>query len=423
MKTLKLYQHQKKHIRKFIAEKKLLNFSQVGTGKTLVAIKSIDFLDMEAVILCPAYLRKNWEREINSFSVCPQGSYLIETEADILGASHAKIVVCSYSQLEHLELIFSQKRVLIVDEAHYLKNLKSRRSRYFFSFIKKYPPSHIMLMTGTPVRKHIPDVFPLLAAINPDGFLNKFDNYYSFAHHFTHARVQKIGSFKTTVFEGFKNQDELGKYLKSCSVRSTIDDVGELPPYIEKTLRLDCDFKNEGALWDVFCSYRDGDRTCENMATAKSFSALKKAPKTSELVHNLVESGESVVVFSDHIEAADMIFSKLEKIGAKLIKGSTSLGDRDKFITQFQAGETPILVGTVRAMGTGVTLTRARICVFNDLPWDLSDLLQAEARIYRISQKRKTLKIICESGPVDARINRILTKKRTVSDGINKLFS
>ena len=425
MKNLKLYHHQKKHIRKFLDKKKILNFSQVGTGKTLVAIKAIDFLSLPALILCPAYLRKNWEREINTFSSCQQGAYVIESKEDLEGALHSKIVVSSYSQLDFLDEIFSQKRILIVDEAHYLKNLKSRRARFFHSYIKKYEPSYCMLMTGTPVRKHIPDIFSLLAAINPLDFLKVHNNYYSFSHHFTNARVQKIGSFQTTVFEGFRNEEELGRYLRHCTVRATIDDVGELPPYIEKIVRLPraISEESETELWELFCSYREGERTCDHIATAKSFSALSKAPRTAELVADLIESGESVVVFSDHLESSHLLFKKLEKLGAKLITGATPLVDRDTYITSFQAGEVPALVGTVRAMGTGVTLTKARICVFNDLPWDLSDLLQAEARIYRVSQKRKCLKIICEGGEVDSRINRILRKKRVVSDGIDQIFS
>lgn len=413
---LSLRPHQRKVIKFSLKHKKTLNLSVVGSGKTLCGLSLIALLkNKKALILCPAYLRLNWQGEVNKFFPHLK-SFVLKNKKDVEIARDYQIVIASYSALDVLEDFF-KRPILLVDEAHYLKELKSLRSRYFHNYVAKHKPEYISLMTGTPITKHVPDLFPLMAVVNPLDFLEKYPDFYSFSHHFTHFKKYSMGSFQKIEWESVRNKEEILYYLKACAIRVTLDELGELPEHYTETISLDSSklsAKKEAELWEAFQKAREDERNLEVFITNKAYSALKKAPQTADFVNDLLVSGESVVVFSDHVEAAKHIHSKVES--SSLIIGGMGDEERKKIVDGFQSGRIKCVVGTIGAMGTGITLTAARISVFNDLSWVPAENEQASARIYRMSQTRNCVRYLMAMGEIDKRISKILEKKSAVID-------
>ena len=149
-------------------------------------------------------------------------------------------------------------------------------------------------------------------------------------------------------------------------------------------------------------------------------SALLKVPYTVQFVQGIIESGQQVVVFSDHVHTTELIGAKFGKDGAT-ITGKTPVQERDRIVQRFQRGEIKVLAATTGTMSAGWTLTSAAHAVFNDLPWVPGDFLQAIKRIHRIGQKSKCFIYNIVTTQLDQMIMATLKEKtKVLSEAIRK---
>ena len=98
---------------------------------------------------------------------------------------------------------------------------------------------------------------------------------------------------------------------------------------------------------------------------------------------------ESLVVFASSKQLINLLSARLEKanIAHGLITGDQDSQERQAYMDAFQEGRLPIILSTIQAGGTGITLTRARIMIFLQRSWSMIDNLQAEARAHRIGSE------------------------------------
>jgi len=376
-----------------------LNGCEPGLGKTRIALEFIRRTGNSGLIVGPAFLRGTWEKE-----------------AKTLGVTNIRYV--NYSMI-HKE---SQKSLSgfstwIADEFHYIKSPKAIRSVAYYSLLKAVRPKYWLGLSGTPIKNQVSDLWVPLAIcsqvpeetpINGLRLTGDLQKYFLFCRYFCNIEViRKRGGGKVEKFSGVKTEKipEIKALLDKKYIRYRVSDVlKELPTMT--TIEVPLGLKPVPGLEEAFENYLLGNKVD---ATSKALSARLKAEQTGEYVSELVSNDEAVVVFSDHVDAVREICAKVP--GSVNITGATPMHVRQKFVDKFQAGEIPVIVATIGALATGVTLTRARHVVFNDLCWTPSDNFQASKRIHRIGQDNVCFRHIMTGSATDSYIAKTLTAK------------
>ena len=427
---MKLYTYQVDG-RNFLQEKKYaLLGDEMGLGKTVQAIAATENLQGPVLVICPAMLRYTWEREIETyfkeqydikFDVINHGP---KANAEYISDKNV-IHIISYEGLSKLPKGFLP-RIVIFDEAHYLKSMKAKRTHAAHELVFRTAPEYLWLLTGTPIKNNVTEFYSLLKLLSycpsgTNGLKVKEKSQYAFNMRFSNPRTRTIyvgrGKNKRhveiTEYHGIRNLEKLREYLSGKYLRRLAKSVLDLPELIDKDVLLkDRVSKHDRALRHAFDNrslFNDG-----HVSTLKAGNALEKAILTGKYVADLVEQGESVVVFTDHIKSAEEISKFLEDKAIKsyCITGQLAASSREDLVCSFQQGDVSVLVATVGAAGTGFTLTAARHLVFNDLPWVPADIDQARKRIHRVGQSKGCVIHYMLSSPIDLYIKEKLTEKK-----------
>ena len=367
----------------------------MGTGKTLICLTlHKQLIRNNTLIVVPAYLLSNWEDEIKKFY--PDINYKIfKNSKDIKYHEGVKIYLISYGILKASEPLFEWADLVIADEAHSLKHIKTGRTNTFHKLIFENSIKRLVLATGTPITNRVWEFYSLLALCeyDPDkgdsAFLKKFPSYVDFADYFSFTKEFSIRQGKyvrnVTQWSGIQNTDELKVWLKRVRTRIKLEEVmkGNLPEVIDKDIEFDkVDNPELQAAFDKF-AIEGGESVASEV---KARAALEKVPLTVEYVKELLSSGiEKVLVYSDHVESAKAIARAFD---IACITGETDIIWRKRLGNAFQDGDSPVLIATLGAFSTGITLTSCHHTVFNDLCWTPGLLDQAKARTRRKGQKK-----------------------------------
>lgn len=281
--------------------------------------------------------------------------------------------------------------VVIIDEAHWIKNGRAQRSKGAAVAASTAPKP--ILLTGTPLENRVSDMWHLLTvACGPRtwGHPNDFRRRYAGAFH--NGYGLQDGSSVT-------NKAELNRRLETCYLRRTVDEVGHSLPEMSRTT-IACDMvtaykvehdallKPEQVPALVQAVLRGGvSEVLPLLTRLRQVTGYAKIPTTVSYLHSLIESNEAAVVFAWSRGVVNKIAAQLRE-DAYAITGEKPQEERDEIIKQFQGGGAPVLVATMGTLREGVTLHRARFVVMHDLDWVLQRMLQAEKRIHRIGQTR-----------------------------------
>lgn len=406
---------------------------QMGLGKT---VQALSYLALHpkmrpAVIVCPASLKLNWEREAESWLETDdkidviQGGKVHELNSDI--------VIINYDILKKWlpELQRIEPQIMILDESHAVKNPKAARSKAAAELAAGIP--HKILLTGTPVLNKPAELRKQLEIIDP----KTYNESNWFKWHLRYADAHKIWIGRKSVydFSGASNLDELAQSLRSIMIRRTKEQVlPELPAKRRSTVLIPIDNRKE---YD-----RADNEFLEWIAEQKGLAAADRVTHVEELakieylrqiavrgkmklasgwIANFLESGEKLVVFATHKETINTLMSDFASCAVK-IDGSVSSEKRQEAVDKFQNDpETRLFVGNIQAAGVGITLTAASDVVFLELGWTPALHEQAEDRTHRIGQKNAVnIYYLLAEKTIDASIAAMLESKREVIDQITE---
>lgn len=419
---IQMYKHQIESYMKIFRDRWVLNASEPGTGKTASCIKLIEeHSKYNAVIICPAFVSRNWKAELSRFADIESTIYPVVSRVTIISAD----------MVHKAESLFKSAQIIIMDEAHFFTNINARRTKAMHEFLRNKRPEYFVMLTGTPYRNHIPELYSLLSFIDygrPRGFLAKYPSQFNFSMYFCHKVEVPIGGGRSRVqFKGCRNLDAIKSWIRPVTFRYKLEELEDIPDIIETNLEVDAsiDSEMEFLMGDSIDGLLERGWECmalsakppDQVASAKSFSASMKAPSTAQIAINEFEASQSpIIVFSDHRAPVRMLEESLSKYRVAVITGDTSMPERDRINKAFQEGEYDFLLGTIRAMGTGLTFTRSHTCIFNDLSWDPAQNEQAIGRIRRISQKADKCRVLTVSRVgIDSRINQVLREKTEIA--------
>jgi len=390
-----LYPYQRTGAEFALSRPRSIIADDMGLGKTRQSLAVVDIENLRTLIVCPASLKDNWKEEIKIF--CPGLDYYIESYS-------------SLHKLKHFDF-----EAIIGDESHYLKDPKARRTQTFISIVEKCNPKKLIMLSGTPIKNRVPELFvPLALAMQP----NKLGyNYWDFCRHFSNEEVKYRNGYEYKTYSGIKNEIELVELLRPYMIRRSADKVLDLPEIVEINVSTDenppPDYKQV-----VEKFIMDNNKTPEFMM-AKRLVSEAKIDFTVNYVSVVLNNTDQVIVFSDHINTINKINKILSKeIKSGCITGETDVATRDKIIKDFKDKKIKVLCSTIGVGSTGHNLQNCSHVVFNDFPFVPSDLMQAKKRIHRIGQKNKCFYHYVISNDIDRTVLKILQSKTKVIDRV-----
>lgn len=426
LETVKLRPHQVEGVSYMLKHNYVYNAYEQGLGKTLQAIMVQQSEDFNCLIICPATAKYSWAIEYEKFTD--------EKSVNIGHDPEAKVNITNYENLYLCTELFMKSDLVIFDEAHYLVNMESQRSQYAHRFIRKYKPQRLILLSGTPMKERIPNLYSPLKLLSYSPIRNngrditeKFKTQDSFSRYFSHKKTFKVkvqgrrgGSFmkEITKYEGVRNTRELEAYLKYKYIRKTAREVEDLPPIVYKDVY--ANYAKDFQLQDQLDKINSGKRFDTKV---KAEAAYACSGFTANYVKDLLDSGNSpIIVFSDHLDPLDNIASSLKRKARRyrceFIIGETSGEDRKRFIKEFELGKIDVLLCTYGAAATAITLIRSNNMVLNDETWEASSMSQAIKRFHRIGQNRTCFVHRVVGGKISKKISDIVHKKQKYIDEI-----
>ena len=419
---------QAESVRKMICKSGTLLADEQGLGKTLQLITVIDKRpDLRpCVIVCPAHLKHNWKNEFAKWS---------KTEPVILNTRtpynpFANVLIINYEIIQYWAQYLTDlgTKLVICDEAHRIKN----RSAASTQAVLKLGDNPVRIMaTGTPLVNNPENVWALVNAINPNilpGY-TYFTSYFCVVNrvpiYYKGKPLIKFGKkMMRTVFTGSKNLAILNTTLaSSVMIRRTKEQVlPQLPAKTKTILPIDVGLDKENKEAIDLILEADNVKVA-NDAYAKLYKELgtaKVEPAIQWISDFLSSSNEKLVVAGWHRDVTTAIYEKFKDDAVLIIGGVT---DKEQKIRKFVEGDKRILIGNIKAAGTGLTLTAARTMLFVELPMTAADLNQMMDRIHRIGQANQcNYYYLIGKGTLEEKILGLLDRKtdmaKQVVDGV-----
>ena len=313
------------------------------------------------------------------------------------------------------------------DEMHKMKNPTAQQTK---GFLKCLPYCRIG-MTGTPLMNSPMDLYVILKWLGYESHA-----FYSFKQHYC-----VMGGYGGYEIVGYKNLDQLTAQVHEIMLRRLKSEVLDLPEKIYVDDIVEMEGKQAVMYKEVEAGlkadYINGDIDLTNPLSAlirlrqttgypgilsDEITESAKLDRMEELVENCTSNDEKVIIFSNWTQMTDAICNKLKSSRHKVgvITGETPDSSRQEIVDVFQnSSDLSVLVGTIGAMGTGLTLTAATTVIFVDEPWNKALFDQAVDRAHRIGQKNNiTIYSIMCKDTIDERIHNLIYKKGAMSDAI-----
>ena len=391
-------EHQKESIQKLVENKRFILADDMGLGKTTsTIIAGLETKSKKILIICPATLKINWKREIENYT--EKSVYIAEGKN--FEPNH-DFVIINYDIIKNFhdpkkktesKILEGKFDLVIVDEAHYIKNAQAQRTKLINDIVKDI--ERVWLLTGTPMTSRPIDYFNLLSLVESP----VAKNWMAYVIRYCSGYQFKVGAKKVWNVMGSSNLEELRDRTSGTILRRLKEDVLDLPEKIITPIYLRLKSKEyENLMGEYYEWYRS--KPDESSSLTVQFTKLtkvrqvianEKTLQTIELAENIIEQGKKVIIFCNFTESLDNIVKHFGKLAVK-VNGSTSKIERQNSVDRFQEDDkVKVFVGNIKAAGVGITLTAAEAVIMNDLSFLPSDHSQAEDRAYRIGQKNNVL--------------------------------
>jgi SWI/SNF-related matrix-associated actin-dependent regulator 1 of chromatin subfamily A len=414
--------HQKEAIQKLVENKRYVLADDMGLGKTTsTIIAALESGAKKILIICPASLKINWQREIENYT---QRSVYI-SEGKNFSTEH-DFVIINYDIIKNFhdpkkkddsQIIRANFDLVVIDEAHYIKNPQAQRTKLINDFVKRV--DRLWLLTGTPMTSRPIDYYNLLNLV--DSPVAK--NWMAYVIRYCEGYQFKVGARKVWNVMGASNLEELRDRTSNMVLRRLKENVLDLPDKIITPVYLRLKSKKyEEVMGDYYNWYEKNPDESKSLTVqftklteVRQVIANEKVLNTIELAENIIEQGKKVIIFCNFTNSLEQIVQHFGKAAVRL-DGSMSKPDRQNSVDKFQNDDkVKVFVGNIKAAGVGITLTAAEAVIMNDLSFLPSDHSQAEDRAYRYGQKNNVLVYypIFEN-TIEGIIYDILNKKKQV---------
>jgi SWI/SNF-related matrix-associated actin-dependent regulator 1 of chromatin subfamily A len=415
-------QHQKEAIEKLAGSRRFILADDMGLGKTTATIiAALETGAKKILIICPASLKINWQREIENYS--DRTVYIAEGKKF---STESDFVIVNYDILKNFHdmkdkdkslLNQSDFELVILDEAHMISNPQAQRTKIINHYVKNI--KRAWLLTGTPMTSRPMNYYNLLNIIESP----VAQNWMAYAIRYCQGYQFTAGNRKVWNVTGASNLEELRDRTSKQILRRLKEDVLDLPDKIISPVYLRLKSKEYEELMGEYYSWVDNKKE-ESSSLTIQFSKLmsvrkvianEKTKQTIEFAENIVEQGKKVIIFTNFTDTLQTIYQHFGK-QAVYLDGSCSKPHRQHAVDEFQDNEKiKVFVGNLKAAGVGLTLTAAEVVIMNDLSFVPAEHAQAEDRAYRYGQKSNVLVYYpLYENTIEGAIYDILNRKKQI---------
>ncbi len=394
-----LRRYQEWGVKYILHQERVLLGDEMGLGKTIQAIASMVSLKNTGathfVVVCPASVLSNWCREIRKMSKL--------SVTKVHGASKKSafeswkktggVAVTTYETTSHFKFENGFKfSMLIVDEAHYIKNPEANRSKNV-SNISNHA-ERLLFMTGTALENKVEEMVTLINLLQP-----------------------QVASMVRGM-EFLSSAPQFRELVAPVYYRRKREDVlTELPELIETKEWCEMTPVEEAVYEDSVLNGNmvEPRRVSWNVDDLKDSS---KANRLKEIIDEATEEGRKIIVFSFFLDTMRKVGEMLGSKAYGPINGSVSPIRRQEIVDDFdKAPAGSVLLSQIQAGGTGLNIQSASVVVICEPQFKPSIENQAISRAYRMGQTRNVLvyRLLCENS-VDEHITDILENKQEIFD-------
>jgi len=375
-----------------IHQRRAIIGDEMGLGKTIQALAVAAHLTAKGqrrcLVVCPASVVPNWLNEIrkhtrlDAFSL--HGPEREEEARKWL--RRGGVAVTTFNTIDRLESVPQRTKfaLVVVDEAHYIKNPNTKRSMAVGDVIGR--SKRALLLSGTPMENRVQEFKSLVGHLRPD-------------------LAQQVGEGDAMVGAEAFRQTVAPVYLR----RNQEDVLTELPEKIEveEWVQFNGDDAEE---------YREQVRRRNLMGMRRTSSAMPgsaKLERLAELVEDAGAEGQKVIVFSYFLDVLKAVGERIGDSAIGPITGKVAVAKRQGMIDEFARREGPaVILAQIEAGGVGLNIQAASVVVLAEPQWKPSIEQQAIARAHRMGQTRRVQvhRLLAKDG-VDERIREVQEHK------------
>ena len=421
---LSLYDYQTDDIVEMSAHRRYLNGSEVGTGKTPIMVKLCDrHKAARIVLLTTRSVCIHIAREFERWQTTERRVTVISTLKQQFPADGVTILTYDMARRPEIleQLMVLPIDMLLLDEAHQLKERKSQRTVAVYGKGCRGQAGlvsnsdRVYVFSGTIAPNHSPEIWTHLRALAPELLAKKNGapmTFPEFQKRYTKGFDNGYGWTPT----GNRNVKDLRERLSTIYLRRRkIDVLKDLPKIRYADYPLNCKLpKHLTKTGRIEITENDGDLIVDTTPEWRREVALAKVDPVAELSGSEIEDGlQKLIIFSMHREPLRLLEEKLAAHNPVRIDGSVSPTKRQEIIDRFQNDPAcKVFLGQIVAAGTGINLTAAHNVIFLDASYSPSENEQAAARCHRPPQTNSVLvRFTHIADTVDENVNRILCRK------------
>jgi SWI/SNF-related matrix-associated actin-dependent regulator 1 of chromatin subfamily A len=405
-------------------------FNEQRTGKTPTILSALSGID-KGIIVCPSSLKLNWLKEAGRWSlqkfVVISGSKAkrLKTYANITNEN----IIISYetlrTDLTDILKVFKAFNYMIVDEAHRLRNHKTKQSQALYKV--RELANRVYPMTGTPAVNHPVDVFGILKLMYPI----QYTSYWQFAERYFSVVDGYFGKDVAAIRK--EREDEFNALLYENSLQRKRRDVMQwVPKVMKRTIELEPSAKQTTLFNEIIKKNTLNGEEIPNAITKLTrlrqvcvdpsyFGVEDTTPKIQFIKDYIEDNNESIIVFSTMTQALKRLHKAIPD--SVILTGEETTQEKQLAIDAIQTGKSKVLLANIRAGGVGFTIDNADTIIFLDKSYTPDENDQASDRFIPtnpdIEYGAKQIITLLVNGSVEPKIERMLADKIDIIRYVN----
>ena len=434
------YPYQLQGIARGLQLKRFINGDDMGLGKSLESIATINKADaFPCLVICPNVVKINWQREWHKFTD-KKAMVLTDSVRDswpfFWQTGMNQVFIVNYESLRKYfvrRITKAEKWTLkdvefhntiklfksvIIDESHKVKSTATQQTKFCKGIASG--KEYIILLTGTPVVNKPKDLVAQLGImdrmIDMGGWKGFMLRYCSGPNQASNLKELNYRLWKHCFFRREKSKvltqlPDKVRQIVSCEItnrKEYMDAERDLIDYLKRYKEADDEKIQKSLKGEVMV----------RIGILKDITARGKLKEVIDFVKDFRENGKKIILFCNLHEIVDRLMIAFPS--AVCVTGRQNMQEKQASVDTFQKNpKTDVIICSIKAASAGITLTAASDVAFIELPWTYADCDQAESRAHRIGQKDSVnCYYLLGRRTIDQKLYRIIEEKKHISNAV-----